>query len=531
MIQSIAIVRKTAAVLALLAGSHLVSLTAQESPPVKVFLLAGQSNMQGHGFVDADPDRYEGKGSLESLVRHKAAAESFDALMEDDGTWRERKDVWIHFLQRKGPLSVGYGARPDRIGPELGFGWMVGNHFEEPVLLIKLAWGGKSLAEDFRPPSAEGATGPYYEELIQRTKNLLNHLGEEFPELQDREPEVVGFGWHQGWNDRVNQAFNDEYESNLAHFIRDIRKDLGVPKLPFVIAETGMKGHEDKHPRALSLQRAQAAVAEYDEFQGNVAFVGTKDFYRPPEESPTRQGYHWNSNAETYYLIGEAMGRAMLDLLERKSRVGFDPIVRDIEGWRVHVDPALIHGPHRAMGDGSLQMLANHLQRIKILVPKHALRKLQQIEIWIEYKHPQLGAMQYHPSREWLVDHGYDPRLAKKVHITRAEELLSRSQMLKHPAVILHELAHAYHDQVLGFDDETILKTYEQALESGVYEDVLLYTGKRVRHYGLTNHKEYFAEGTEAYFYRNDFYPFVRAELEEHDPELHQVLREAWGEE
>lgn len=113
----------------------------------------------------------------------------------------------------------------------------------------------------------------------------------------------------------MNQSFNDEYESNMAHFIRDIRRDLQAPGLPFVIAETGMSGEQERHPRALSLMKAQAAVAEYPEFRGNVAFVGTKKFYRAPEDSPLKQEYHWNGNAETYYLIGEGMGRAMLGLL------------------------------------------------------------------------------------------------------------------------------------------------------------------------------------------------------------------------
>ncbi len=109
---------------------------------------------------------------------------------------------------------------------------------------------------------------------------MLKNLKKEFPEFGDRGYELAGFGWHQGWNDRVNQAYNDEYERNLANFIRDIRKDLGVEELPFVIAETGMNGLEEKHPRALALMKAQAAVAEYEEFQGNVAFVATKAFWR-----------------------------------------------------------------------------------------------------------------------------------------------------------------------------------------------------------------------------------------------------------
>ena len=116
----------------------------------------------------------------------------------------------------------------------------------------------------------------------------------------------------------ISDKFNAEYESNMAHLIRDIRKDLGVPALPFVIAETGMSGPEETHPRALSLMKAQAAVAEQAEFKGNVAFVGTQAFWRPKEQSPNGQGYHWNSNAETYYLIGEAMGDAMKRLLDAK---------------------------------------------------------------------------------------------------------------------------------------------------------------------------------------------------------------------
>ena len=119
---------------------------------------------------------------------------------------------------------------------------------------------------------------------------MLKDLKKEFPEFGDRGYELAGFGWHQGWNDRVNQAFNDEYEKNLANFIRDIRKDLGVKNLPFVIAETGMSGPEEKHPRALSLMKAQAAVAEYKEFKGNVAFVGTKAFWRDKERVADRAG-------------------------------------------------------------------------------------------------------------------------------------------------------------------------------------------------------------------------------------------------
>ena len=137
--------------------------------------------------------------------------------------------------------------------------------------------------------------------------------------------------------------------------------------------------------------------------------------------------------------------------------------------------------------------------------------------------------MQYHPSRGWLESHGHDPRLAKKVHITRARALLRRGQLLKHPAVILHELAHAYHDQFLTFGHEPTISAYEKAMDAGLYDKILYFDGSLVPHYAKTNHKEYFAECTEAYFYRNDFYPFVRAELKEHDPVGHELMEAIWG--
>jgi len=303
---------------ALMSASILAAPAADSTRTVKVFILAGQSNMQGHGFVQADPTRNEGKGSLEYLAREADTASRFAHLKAPDGSWRVRDDVWIHYLDRKGALTVGFGANPERIGPDLGFGHVVGDHYEEPVLLIKLAWGGKSLAQDFRPPSAGGETGPFYKEVITRTQDVLANLGRHFPELKDASPQLIGFGWHQGWNDRINQAFNDAYATNLTYFIHDIRRDLKAPKLPFVIAETGMSGREETHPRALSLMRHQAEVAEQPEFVGNVAFVGTRDFFRPLEQSPTGQAYHWNTNAETYYLIGEAMGQAMLRLVQQQ---------------------------------------------------------------------------------------------------------------------------------------------------------------------------------------------------------------------
>ena len=326
-------------ILTLIIASALTALTtsahAADAKPVKVFILAGQSNMEGQGFIAADAKRNGGKGSLEFLVKDAATAPRFAKLANKDGTWRTRDDVWISYLDRKGPLTVGYGAKQDRIGPELGFGWVMGDAIAEPVLLIKCAWGGKSLAVDFRPPSSgklsyslgekgdaaiaadPGSLGKYYRATLSLTKAALADIKNLVPG-SDGKFVLVGFGWHQGWNDRINDKFNAEYEANMANFIRDMRRELGAPKLPFVIAETGMTGPEETHPRALSLMKAQAAVAEHPEFKGNVAFVGTRAFWRSKEDSPSGQGYHWNTNAETYYLIGEAMGGAMKRLCGMK---------------------------------------------------------------------------------------------------------------------------------------------------------------------------------------------------------------------
>ena len=212
------------------------------------------------------------------------------------------------------------------------------------------------------------------------------------------------------------------------------------------------------------------------------------------------------------------------------AKVGWVETVKlDLQGWTVHADTRLVTGEHKKLGTRTLGMLSNHLERIAILMPEKQLAELRKMEIFIEHSHPQLGSMQYHPGLDWLNGHGYDPRLLKKVHIPQAAELISRQQMLKHPAVILHELAHAYHDQVLDFDEPEIIKAYDDAMKKGIYEKSLLHTGKTAKHYATTNHKEYFAEATESYLYHNDFYPFVRAELRQHDPAISAILEKVWG--
>ena len=207
----------------------------------------------------------------------------------------------------------------------------------------------------------------------------------------------------------------------------------------------------------------------------------------------------------------------------------YDPSEKEVEGWTIAVEPRLLDEPNRDVGEKALKALANHLQRVTYIVPEDRLAKMKELRIWLELENPELKAMQYHPNRGWLLAHGHDPRLVKHVHIPRARQLFAAHMWAKHPYVVLHELAHSYHDQILSFDNPEVIKVFKAAKAKGIYEDVLLYTGKKVRHYGLSNHKEYFAEATEAYFGVNDFYPFVRAELAEHDPAMFSLLEKIWG--
>jgi len=290
-------------------------LAQQAGPgPVKIFILAGQSNMQGQGEISPSTTM----GTLAYTVANDPGG-AYQFASNGAGGWATRDDVWMHYERNDttlltGGLTVGYGATNSTIGPELGFGKVVGDHYDNQVLLVKAAWGGKSLAVDFRPPSSGRATGFYYSEILRLVSEATTNLATDFPEYNGLGYEIVGFGWHQGWNDRVNQTHNNEYEVNMANLIRDIRSALGIPNLPFVIATTGMSGWDETHPRALSLMNAQLAIPLYPEFQGNVFTVETRDFWRDPSTSPSpggNQAFHWNRNAAIYLDIGLAMGEAL----------------------------------------------------------------------------------------------------------------------------------------------------------------------------------------------------------------------------
>ena len=201
---------------------------------------------------------------------------------------------------------------------------------------------------------------------------------------------------------------------------------------------------------------------------------------------------------------------------------------RVIEGWTVHVDDRLLDGADKALGDRTLHILAARLTSITLVVPADKVKRLQQVPLWVDRTHGKLKSMQYHPSVEWLKENGYDPALAKCVHIPDASYFSSYDIQFQQPWAVLHELAHAYHDQVLSFDNAEIKAAWQRFVDSGKYKSVPHMNGRMRPHYGLTNPMEFFAEMTEAYFGMNDFFPFNRAELQREEPELTVLLAKVW---
>jgi hypothetical protein len=163
------------------------------------------------------------------------------------------------------------------------------------------------------------------------------------------------------------------------------------------------------------------------------------------------------------------------------------------------------------------------------VLPAEKSKRLRRVPIWIDKTHGSLTNAQYHPSADWLKEHGYSENLAKCVHIPNAALFASLQHQRIQPWSVLHELAHAYHDQVLGFDNPKIERAWKSFCDSGKYESVLYTGGPKKQHYGLTNAKEFFAELTESLFWTNDFYPFNRPELREAEPETYRILCEIWG--
>ena len=316
----------------------LTSYTYAERPkesgkPVKVFLLAGQSNMEGQGVVSMDhPEYYNGgKGNLVWSMKNSKSAELMKHLRDDKGKWVVRDDVKVWFKTgagiTKGDLTVGFtgyvspedveaGGGRSHIGPELQFGHVIGNYFDEPVLLIKTAWGGKSLYSEFRPPSSEGEVGSFYIQMLAEIREALADIENLFPGRGNHEYEIAGFVWMQGWNDMCTPEAVPEYDRNLINLVKDLRKEFRSPNLPVVIGELGNEGAEVGSNMA-AFRKAQKKGAEQID---NAVFVITHDFWRDPQQSPCPGHiHHWCANAESYFLVGDALGKGMIEVIEGKN--------------------------------------------------------------------------------------------------------------------------------------------------------------------------------------------------------------------
>ncbi len=323
---------------------------ANQSKPVKVYILLGQSNMLGFGKVGP----VETKGTLEYLVKTE---NKYPHLVDAENKWTVRQDVRHVFVMQRGdnmeiPRNEWLTPK-DTFGPELGFGHVVGFLHDEPVLLLKACIGNRSLGWDLLPPGSErfefegkiyagykdtspswdkGAepksvpwyAGKQYDDDIGNAKKVLANIADYYPEYQGQGYEVAGFVWWQGHKDQ-NPAHASRYEQNLVRLIKTLRQDFNAPNAKFVLATIAFGG-DKLAGDGLTIAQAQLAVSgetgRYPEFQGNVKAIDARPFWRDASVSPNaRQDYHYYHNAETYYEVGDALGRAMAELLvEPKSQ-------------------------------------------------------------------------------------------------------------------------------------------------------------------------------------------------------------------
>lgn len=201
---------------------------------------------------------------------------------------------------------------------------------------------------------------------------------------------------------------------------------------------------------------------------------------------------------------------------------------QSIRGWDVFVHKTLLL-EDKETGDAALELIDFQLYEIERRLPEHAVTAMQKIPIWIESDNTKANPCAcYHVSADWLGENGFLREKAKAVEVSSAKTFLQWTK--QQPLMLLHELSHGYHDRVLGYDEPRINEAFRQAQKSGGYDKVRHIDGSMKKHYAIENEKEYFAELTEAYFGTNDFYPFVKAELKEHDPEGFRLIETLWNE-
>jgi len=293
------------------AGMMLLNTNQASAKPLKIYILAGQSNMEGHAAVR----------TFDYIGLDPATKPMLTDMRQADGTPRICDQVWISYLTglnktqiKEGQLTAGYGAlgRDPKIGPEFTFGIYMNKLLNEPVLIIKTAWGGKSLHTDFRSPSGgnyemsesqrnqftkrgvdlkqwqaekDKETGHYYRLMIGHVKSVLKDIRKICPAYDEKQGyELAGFVWFQGWNDMCDgQVYPDRnkpggydlYSNLLGHFIRDVRKELSAPKLPFVIGVMGVGGPDQQ----VEFRQAMVAPTLTDEFKDTVVAVRTETFW------------------------------------------------------------------------------------------------------------------------------------------------------------------------------------------------------------------------------------------------------------
>ncbi|MDA7881670.1 Ig-like domain-containing protein [Akkermansiaceae bacterium] len=340
--------------------------------PVKVYILSGQSNMVGIGYADGREP-----GSMETVLKrdHK-----FPNMIEG-GVYTERNDVYYRGVVSAigdGPLTVGITG--NRVGPEHGFGHIMGWFHDEPVLIIKTSIGNRSIGWDFLPPGSprvdytDGNTYAGYGDqdlkwpiagepspvgwyagkqydlcfldeadwapagagdgAVTNAADVLANFATDYPQWAGQGYEIAGFVWWQGHKDQYEEGHHGRYEENLENLIGALRTEFDAPNAPFVVATIGFDGggYEPGTPYD-NIYQAQLAVgdpAQHPEFSGTVASVDTTGYWRELDESPGGQGFHYNNNAETYTLVGDAMGRAMISLLDDVTPPSPDPLSFEI---------------------------------------------------------------------------------------------------------------------------------------------------------------------------------------------------------
>jgi hypothetical protein len=222
---------------------------------------------------------------------------------------------------------------------------------------------------------------------------------------------------------------------------------------------------------------------------------------------------------------------ALAILLPLTRALAFDPAEkyarREIQGFTVLVHPEV--EKHTDEAKAAFAELEAQLKKINEVVPEKALAAIKKIKIWVEFEAKKNGAAEFHPSAKWLKDNNYNPDKAQCVEINNIKNFVAWSQKTQ-PWMVLHELAHAYHFTLLGEKYEPLVAAYKQAMERKLYDSVEFVTGGKRKAYAATNEAEYFAELSEAYFGKNDFFPFTREELQKHDPVGYEMVKKAWTE-